>query len=148
MTWGSGWELESGREIVSYVKNIDRECILGYGGPGRHAHGDVEVAGAQGFSDLLGWGMMMIDLVSEELCSRFMYSWMRNSYLDVRLIAPVLAGDLLRISGTVKSATRVGAGTRVEIAVLAETQRTGTVGIGSASVNVSPEGIGVLEVST
>src|SRR3954452_12775027 len=123
-------------------KGLSQRRIDAYSGvrPGS-IHTDEAWAAAKGFRKPLAQGMMTTAYVSELMVGLLGRGFVEGGRMDVALLAPVFADDVLTVSGVVSGLRDDGDGssTRVEATVRATNAEGRTTMAGTASGRLLPE---------
>src|SRR3990172_4003578 len=108
-------------------------------GAHRNIHPDDEIARAAGLPAAIAAGVQFMSYIFEMLYQRFGFNSLPGTVLDVRIRAPVFAGDTVTARGLVRSTRAEHGETRMELEVWCENQRGERVVEGTAEVPI-PQG--------
>jgi acyl dehydratase len=103
----------------------------------KNIHTDDEVARAAGLPAAIAAGVQFMSYVFEMLYRAYGFDSVPGTALDVRIRAPVFAGDTVTARGRVTGFETLDSGDRVHLEVWCENQRGEHVIAGAAEVNVS-----------
>ena len=132
--------MKEGDALPTVQKSVTQERIRAYAeasGDFNPIHLDQEFAEASRFGIIIAHGMMVAASISEMMSMAFRERWAENGRLKLRFRAPVLMGDNVTASGSVKRIREGPEGREIVCAVRVERQ-TGEAAItGDATVTVS-----------
>ena len=132
--------MKEGDALPTVQKSVTQERIRAYAeasGDFNPIHLDQEFAEASRFGSIIAHGMMVAASISEMMSMAFSETWAENGRLKLRFRAPVLMGDNVTASGSVKRVRESPDGREIVCAVRVERQ-TGEAAItGDATVTVS-----------
>lgn len=106
----------------------------------RNIHTDDEVARAAGLPAAIAAGVQFMSFIFEMLYREYGFASVPGTVLDVRIRAPVFAGDTVTARGRVTAVEGEGEGRRLHLDVWCENQRGEQVITGSAQVPLPREG--------
>lgn len=130
--------LQVGAEPAPVSRLVTREDMLLFEPEGeRNIHTDDEVARAAGLPAAVAAGVQFMSYIFEMLHREYGFASVPGTVLDVRIRAPVFAGDTVTARGRVAAVE--GEGRRLHLDVWCENQRGERVIEGTAQVPV-PEG--------
>jgi 3-hydroxybutyryl-CoA dehydratase len=99
-------DAQPGHTLPSIEKTIDQHRIgswAGLTGDFNRLHVDPEYAANTRFKGTIAHGHMSIAFLNELMMACFGEAWAAGGrLLDIRFVAPIRPGDLIRIGGTVK----------------------------------------------
>ena len=131
--------MKEGDALPTVQKSVTQERIRAYAeasGDFNPIHLDQEFAEASRFGIIIAHGMMVAASISEMMSMAFKETWAENGRLKLRFRAPVLMGDSVTASGSVKRIREGPEGREIVCAVRVERQ-TGEAAItGDATVTV------------
>jgi len=136
-TVAAGAELEP----VSRVVTLEEMVLFEPEGE-MNIHTDDEVARAAGLPAAIAAGVQFMSYVFEMLYREYGFQSVTGTVLDVRIRAPVLAGDTVTAKGRVTGSQVSSAGARVSLEVWCENQRGDHVIAGTAEVTAGAAGAG------
>lgn len=131
-------DVSLGEELPPLRKTITLERSQRYGGPARGLHADPAAAQAEGFPNVVTWGMLTVTYFSELLGDAFRIGWTSGGKLRIKLIKPVFAEDVLTIHARLTGVAPEGEVRRLTFDLWADSQRGETVAAGEASGLVKP----------
>ena len=105
----------------------------------RNIHTDDEIARAAGLPAAIATGVQFMSYIFEMLYQRFGFDSLPRTVLDVRIRAPVFAGDTVTARGLMRGTSAEHGETRAELEVWCENQRGERVVEGTAEVPI-PQG--------
>lgn len=128
---------EIGRELqpVGHVVTMEDMTLFEPEGE-RNIHTDDEVARAAGLPAAIAAGVQFMSYLFEMLYREYGFESVPGTALDVRIRAPVFAGDTVTARGRVTAFEVLDSGGRVHLDVWCENQRGERVITGAASVTV------------
>jgi 3-hydroxybutyryl-CoA dehydratase len=103
----------------------------------KNIHTDDEVARAAGLPAAIAAGVQFMSFIFEMLRAEYGFGAVPDTVVDVRIRAPVFAGDTVTARGKVTSADDEGERKRLHLEVWCENQRGEQVIVGTAQVMVS-----------
>ena len=106
----------------------------------RNIHTDDEVARVAGLPAAIAAGVQFMSYIFEMLYQRFGFDSVPGTVLDVRIRAPVFAGDTVTARGRLRGTSAEHGETRMELEVWCENQRRERVVEGTAKVPLSRGG--------
>lgn len=129
-----GQELES----VSHLVTMDDMILFEPEGE-KNIHTDDSVARAAGLPAAIAAGVQFMSYIFEMLYRAYGFDSIAGTALDVRIRAPVFAGDTVTARGRVTAFERLATGGWVHLDVWCENQRGERVITGIASVTAREE---------
>lgn len=133
-------KIEKGKSLPQVVKHISQEKINRYAeasGDFNPIHVDEDFAKKTLFGGTVAHGMLTLAYISQMMTAAFGQSWLSGGKLSVRFKTPARPGDVITVSGKIKTIEQEGNKTSVNCDVLCQNQRGETVIIGEASVRLS-----------
>ena len=128
---------EIGREVQPVGHLVTMEDMVLFEPEGeRNIHTDDGVARAAGLPAAIAAGVQFMSYLFEMLYQEYGFESVPGTALDVRIRAPVFAGDTVTARGRVTAFEVLDSGGRVHLDVWCENQRGERVIIGAASVTV------------
>lgn len=128
---------EIGREVQPVGHLVTMEDMVLFEREGeRNIHTDDEVARAAGLPAAIAAGVQFMSYLFEMLYREYGFESVPGTALDVRIRAPVFAGDTVTARGRVTAFEVLDSGGRVHLDVWCENQRGERVITGAASVTV------------
>lgn len=126
---------EIGRELepVGHVVTMDDMVLFEPEGE-RNIHTDDSIARAAGLPAAIAAGVQFLSYIFDMLYRAYGFDSIPGTALDVRIRAPVFAGDRVTARGRVTAYERLESGGRVHLDVWCENQRGERVITGIASV--------------
>jgi acyl dehydratase len=132
---------KAGDELTPLARTVTMaEMVLFEPEAERNIHTDDAVARAAGLPAAIAAGVQFMSYVFEMLYREYGFASVPGTALDVRIRAPVFAGDTVTARGRVTGSQLDGDGERVSLDVWCENQRGEYVISGSAEVTVSGGG--------
>ena len=128
---------EIGREVQPVGHLVTMEDMVLFEPEGeRNIHTDDGVARAAGLPAAIAAGVQFMSYLFEMLYQEYGFESVPGTALDVRIRAPVFAGDTVTARGRVTAFEVLDSGGRVHLDVWCENQRGERVITGAASVTV------------
>ena len=136
----AGPAIAIGSELASAAYLVTMEEMVLFEPEGeKNIHTDDEVARAAGLPAAIAAGVQFMSYIFRMLYDEYGSGSVPGTILDVRIRAPVFAGDSLTARGRVTAADAEGERRRLHLDVWCENQRGEQVIAGSAQVTVPPE---------
>jgi len=128
--------IQVGADLPPVACVVTMEDMLLFEPPGeKNIHTDDEVARAAGLPAAIAAGVQFMSYIMEMLCREYGFDSVPGTVLDVRIRAPVFAGDAVTARGRVAGAEAQDGRHRVSLDVWCENQRGEQVIAGTATVS-------------
>lgn len=138
---GSRMALQPGEEAASVSRQMTlQEMILFEPEGERNIHTDDETARAAGLPAAIAAGAQFVSYLFDMLYREYGFQSVPGATLDVRIHAPVFAGDTVTARGRVTGSSEQDGARRVLLDVWCENQRGEKVVAGTAEVTVGGAG--------
>ena len=125
--------MEVGAELTPVTQAVTLEDMILFEPPEeKNIHTDDGVARSAGLPAAIAAGVQFMANVFEMLYREFGFESVTGTVLDVRIRAPVFAGDVITARGRVSAVSRPGGAPRLSLEVWCENQRGEHVIGGSA----------------
>lgn len=129
---------EVGRELPPVSHQVTMEDMILFEPAGeRNIHTDDDLARAAGLPAAIAAGVQFMSYIFELLHREYGFDSVPGTALDVRIRAPVFAGDIVTARGRVTAVEPQGRGQRLLLEVWCENQRGEQVIAGTAEVAVA-----------
>ncbi len=128
---------EVGAELAPVGHRVTMEEMVLFEPEGhKNIHTDDEVARAAGLPAAIAAGVQFMSYIFEMLYREYGFDSLAGTVLDVRIRAPVFAGDTITARGTVTGVANEQGQERLDLEVWCENQRGEKVIAGTAQVAV------------
>ena len=135
--------LEVGAELVAVSHVVTMEDMALFEPEGeKNIHTDDEVARAAGLPAAIAAGVQFMSYIFEMLYREYGFQTVPGPVLDLRIRAPVFAGDTVTARGRVADLQADSSGSRVSVDVWCENERGDYVIAGTAQVPIRSAGDG------
>ncbi len=133
----AGGRTDIGAELAPFGCPVTMKDMLLFEPPGeKNIHTDDDVARAAGLPAAIAAGVQFMSYIFEMLQREFGFDSVPGTVVDVRIRAPVLAGDTITARGRVTDSRTQGDGRRLALDVWCENQRGEQVIAGTAEVTL------------
>ncbi len=132
-------KIERGMSLPQVVEHISQERISRYAkasGDFNPIHVDENFAKKTPLGGTIAHGMLVLAYISQMMTAAFGQSWLSSGRLSVRFKAPARPGDIITVSGEIKTVEQEGNKTSVNCNVLCQNQGGETVITGTAAVSL------------
>ena len=132
-------DIAIGTPIAPLVKNTSSEQAQVYSWVGKYfenIHNNIHMAKKGGYKDLVVQGQQQVGFITEILTNFFGASWFTTGYEKIKMVHPVLVGEVLTIRGVVKDKTVENGKTKLHLHVWAENEKGEMTVIGWANAFV------------
>ena len=135
--------LEAGAELspISHVVTMEDMALFEPEGE-KNIHTDDEVARAAGLPAAIAAGVQFMSFIFEMLYREYGFQTVPGTVLDLRIRAPVFAGNTVTARGRVADLQADSSGSRVSVDVWCENERGDHVIAGTAQVPIRSAGDG------
>jgi len=134
---GRRFKQPRGQPLPPVVRLVTQAHMVLFEDEGRVSiHTDDDVARAHALPAAIAAGNHTLSFVIEMLLDAFGESFLSDSSVDVRFLAPVYAGDRVRAGGVITQRHPAAEGERLTIAVWCENQRGRLVAGGTAEISL------------
>ncbi len=131
--------MQKGESLPQLVKNITQEKINLYAqasGDFNPIHVDEDFAKKSPLGGTIAHGMLILSYLSEMMTIAFGRSWLSGGRLNVRFKEPARPGDVITVSGNIRSVEQEGSEIRVICDMLCQNQKQEAVITGESSLRL------------
>lgn len=131
--------MQKGESLPQLVKNITQEKINLYAqasGDFNPIHVDEAFAKKSPLGGTIAHGMLILSYLSEMMTIAFGQSWLSRGRLNVRFKEPARPGDVITVSGNIRSIEQEGSEIQVICDMLCQNQRQEAIITGESSLRL------------